>query len=486
MDKKTLEFRNQTYEDNINNWNYYGLAYKGGTDFIVDSLGEQNSRESYENWKARVDEGINFNYCKSIVDLFNFYLTEKKTTRNLKTLEVDIQWQMFLKDADLHGIDYDEWINESEKLAAVYGTIGIFVDKPKTDMKNVAEEIANRVYPYCSAYILPHILDWKYEKDLVSGRPKLVYLKLKDNNGDYRIWTPTDWEVWTIKGIDGKEIDPKLIDNGTNLLNEIPFVWMTNIKNLTTPYLGESDLVDISRIVASICRNLSSGEEIIKFAGFPMMRKPMRRDGDDTQEDLTGAQAVQEFDPELPNSKPDWMETVIGEPVTAILNWVDRKVDEIFRIAHLSGVHGQRKSNNEVASGLALRYEFQQLTSVLSKKAENMCEAEREIIRYWLLWQKKGDLFKETEIKRTKNFSIDDLSVNLENLFKAMRATVSNVFKAEAQKHIVRLSLPDLADDLRKKVDAEIDANTGKEIEGNNDGDEKEDGVVDKNLSQDL
>jgi hypothetical protein len=130
---------------------------------------------------------------------------------------------------------------------------------------------------------------------------------------------------------------------------------MPNIKNLTKPYIGVSDIVDISRIVASIIRNLSSGEEMIKFAGFPMMRKPMRWEGEEGQTDETGHQAVQEFDPEWGEAgKPDWMESVILEPIEATLKWIDRKVDEIYRVAHLSGVHGQRKSNNEVASGLAL------------------------------------------------------------------------------------------------------------------------------------
>ena len=455
MDKKMLESTCKTHDDNISDWGYYGLAYRGGKGFIEDSLGDQNSRESYANWKERIDAGYNFNYCAAIIDLFNFYLTEKPAVRDLKVLEKDPQWQMFLNDADLKGVNFDEWINEGQKLASAYGSIGILVDKPTTELANVEMEIANRVYPYCSAYILPNILDWIYVKDPVSGRPMLDYLKLKDADGRYRILTRQIWQVWELDKTD----EAVLVEAGENKIGEIPFVWMPNIKDLTTPYIGKSDIVDISRIVASIVRNLSSGEEIIKFAGFPMMRKPMRRQGDDEAEDTTGPQSVQEFDPEMGESgKPDWMESVILEPIEAILKWIDRKVDEVFRVAHLSGVHGQRKSNNEVASGLALRYEFQQLTSVLSKKAENMCEAERNIVRYWLMWQNKNDVFQQVGINRSKNFSVDDLSANLDNLLKAMKDSVSSAFKAEVQKSVVRLSLPDLPDKKKGEIDKEIDS----------------------------
>lgn len=188
-----------------------------------------------------------------------------------------------------------------------------------------------------------------------------------------------------------------------------------------------------------------------------MMRKPMRRDGEDAPEDQTGPRAVQEFDPELGDKgKPDWMESVILEPVESILKWIDRKTDEIYRVAHLSGVHGQRKSNNEVASGLAMRYEFQQLTSVLGKKSHSMCEAEKQIVRFWLMWQNKFDLFKEIKITRSKSFSVDDLSISLDNLIKSMKEVISKTFRQEAQIAMTRMTLPDLKDSIRVQIESEI------------------------------
>lgn len=448
MTREELETVHEKYEANSDEWRFFGLAYSGGRAFIEEVIDRKSIRESDNNFAERQEEAINFNYCASIVDLFNFYLTEKDVTRELKSLSTDTQWQMFLSDCDLTGTNYDTYLNEAQKLASAYGSVGILVDKAKTDLNTVEAEISAGVYPYLSLYTLPHILDWEHDKDPISGRPRLKYLKLKDSSNVYRIWTLDRWEVWQVDESNrGAAGNCSMIDDGPNTLGEIPFIWAPNMTCITDPYLGISDIKDISYIVASIVRNISMGDEIIKFAGFPMMRKPMVQQGMEDEEDVVGVSAVTEFDPQFgEGGKPDWMETKILEPVEAILKWIDRKVDEAFRVAHLSGVHGQRKSNNEVASGLALRYEFQQLKTVLTKKAESLNEAERRIIYFWLKWQNREELAKGIEIKRSKNFSINDLADNLENLILAAENVRSTTFVQRIQEAIAKSTLPDMSD----------------------------------------
>jgi hypothetical protein len=243
---------------------------------------------------------------------------------------------------------------------------------------------------------------------------------------------------------------------------------MNNLRNFKTPEVGVSDIIDISHIVISIIQNLSCGEEMINLAGFPIRRQPMGKEGDEEGDDQveTGPRAVEEFDPTLgKDGKPDWMPTEIKEPVEAALAWIDRKVDEIFRVAHLSGVHGQRKSNNEVASGMALRYEFTQLNTVLTKKSTNQNEAELQLLRLWLKWQGKESAFKDCKIKRSKDFSIDDLSIELENALMSINRVMSKTYRIKMQQKITKFMLPDLNEDDMKKVKAEIDAGTPNEVE---------------------
>lgn len=208
---------------------------------------------------------------------------------------------------------------------------------------------------------------------------------------------------------------------------------------------------------------------MIKLAGFPIMREPMEREDQlagDTEEVQVGPRAVSEFNPEYgAHGKSDWMPTEILEPVEAALKWIDRKSDEIYRIAHLSGVHGQRKSNNEVASGMALRYEFNQLNEVLNAKSINQSEAELQMLRLWLKWQGKEDLFAEMDVKRSTEFSIDDLSIALENAITGFKNVVSKTFRVRVMEKIVEHVLPDISPSDKAVISTEILENLPDKIE---------------------
>ncbi len=483
--KEDLETKCATYAENIAEWEFYGLAYKGGKAFIEEVL-TQHERESNSNWQSRVTDGINFNYCQSIINLINFYLTEKPVNRNIKKLNEDPQWKMFLQDADLHGTNFDLFMNEAQKLCSVYGSIGILIDKAAHDYASKAEEISNRVYPYCAPYTLDNVHYWEYERNKETGRPELIYLKLYQNDGRYLIWTKAKWEIWEIPD---EEKAPKRIKMGKNELGVIPFVWLVNINDLSNPHIGISDIIEISRVTASITRNLSCGEEVVKFAGFPIFRKAMEKeDGLDApaQDVVVGQTAVQEFDPEHGKyGKPDWLESAIEAPINGITDWIDKKIDETFRIAHLSGIHGQRKTNNEVASGLALRYEFQQLNSVLTQKSKNMSEAEMNILKYWMQWQDiEPDIEENAKIERSTSFSIEDLSVDLKNAMESLTAVSSKTFTEHVQKSIVSKVLSEIPNDKLEIIHKEITANVEKEeketellkkksLEGDEDGKKK-------------
>ena len=461
MKKEDLEKKHALYNKYVGEWNFYTLAYDGGLPFIEDSLYRYSTRESTPNWKDRIKNGYVFNYAQSIVDLFNFYLTEAPAVHDVGDLANDPQWIMFTKDADLKNTDFKTFIDEVQKLSSVSGSIGILVNKPNFEGRTVKDELDQGIYPYVCPYSLSNIYDWKFERNTLTHRMELIYLKLYEEDETYLMWWPDRWERW---GFEKKTNAPKILGSGINPIGEIPFVWMPNIKRMEHTYLGVSDIVDVSRIVASIVRNLSCGEEILKLAGFPMLRVPMDRalgpDGGDDDEHDTGPRVVYEFDPTTGEAgKPDWMPTEILEPIRAILDWTDKKADECYRVSHLAGIHGQRTSN-EAQSGLALRYNFQQLFSVLAKKSENMTEAELQIIRLWLLWRNLPELFAAVEITRNKEFSIDDLAVALDNAFTSMRNMVSKTYSVEMQKKVQKHTLPDLSKDIRTKIEEETEKHT--------------------------
>lgn len=498
MDIETLQKTHEVYNENLKDWAFYGLAYQGGKPFIDFSL-QKHTRETEKNWKARQDEGICFNYSSIVIDLFNFYLTEKPAVRDLGRLIDDPLWQMFLKDSDLYGTNFDVFLNEAQKMAAIYGAVGVLIDKPNSNNKVVKDDIKNGIYPYCALFTLPNILDWKHERDPITNRPTLTYLKLLDFDNRYLLWWPNKWEVWKLpegspspfkihKHKDTSDYEPKpgdnkywnepgqttntstgnelpiLVDKGKNPLGEIPFVWFQNIKSVMDPYIGVSDIKEISRITASVVRNISYGEEVIKFAGFPQARRPMEKEGVPSSNDA-GVTGILEFDPTLGGewTKPDWLESAVQEPIEAILGWMSKKISEIFQLAHLSGIHAHEKSD-QVRSGVALRYEYQQLSLVLTKKSENVTETELGIIKYWLKWQNKTTLFNNILINRSKDFSIDDLSQNLENAIMANKIVPEIMFKKELMKVVTKRVLPDIPDKKLLEIYDNIDALTEEDL----------------------
>jgi len=460
-----LQKTSEIYREWENEWGFLQAAYDGTRALVAYGAIIRHERESNENYQRRIDEAYGFSYSRSIVDLFNYYLFKEPVKRELGSLPNDQLWMAFTKDCNLENDELDEFLLAAAKAASTQGHVGILVDKPAIDSDTRADDVEKNIYPYLALYKPLAILDWEFEKD-DHGRPRLVYLKLKDDDDFYRIWSPEAWEVWkepeTEEEIDEssnkyKQMQAELVASGENKLGEIPFVWLYNEKT-DKRGLGNSDITDISRIDASIIRNLSQGEEIVNYAAFPMMRKPKKERGE-TETDEVGVTAILEFDPENPESKPDWLEAAVLEPIQAIFDIIiGKKISEIYRSANVGGM-AATEIQTQAKSGVALKTEFQLLNSKLVGKGKLLEKTEKEIIRLWLKWMKQENKFEGIEIERSDTYEVENLAQDLENLMTATTIVVgSETFKKKVQKKTARLVLSNEPDDEMKKIDSEIDA----------------------------
>ena len=233
MTKDELESKNSLYQQNIEDWKKYEIVWRSGKNLIEFAI-VRHERETYANYQNRLKDGYVFNFAKSIIDIYSFYLNEKKVMRHLPGLEDDPQWQMFLKDADLNNTNYNVLVDEIQKYSSIYGSFGVLVNKAGgNDIKTLAAEIENKIYPYYALFSPPNIFDWRFEKNPRTHRRELAYLKLKESGDNYLIWTKEDWQQWSIAE---KSTMPQLVAQGENPLGEIPFVWMQNIKDLKYPF----------------------------------------------------------------------------------------------------------------------------------------------------------------------------------------------------------------------------------------------------------
>jgi len=449
-----------TYDKYQDEWSFLQAAYDGAKALVTYGAILRHERESENNFRRRQEEAYGFSYSTSVIDLFNFYLFKESAKRQLDKLADDDAWNMFNDDCNLHKDSFDDFLLAAGKASSVQGHCGILVDKPRVALGTKGNEKAKGVYAYVSLYKPLAILDWEYGRDEYN-RPKLTYLKVKDDEDSlYHLWYLDRWEVWEEPDVDdqGKAITgaspAKKLDWGVHSLGEIPFVWLYNVKTTERGY-GRSDIVDIARIDASIMRNLSQGEEIINYGAFPMMRKPWKPKG--AAPDEVGMTAVLGFDPEHPESKPDWLEAKVLEPINAIFTIVlTKKVEEIYRSANIGGM-ASTEIQTSPKSGTALRSEFQLLNGKLVAKGKALEKVEKEIIRLWLVWQQQSELYDKIVVERADTYEVDNLTQDLENILTSTMIVQNDEFKRRIQKKVIRLMFPGEPDDIIQEMEKAVD-----------------------------
>lgn len=473
MKVSELKETNVLYDKNVAEWKFLMACYEGAKELIALGYLNKHERESQDNYNRRKDEAYGFSYSKSVVDLLSFYLFKKPVKRSMGDLQEDEQWGAFVKDANLYGDSFDFFLLSQARYASIMGSVGILVDKPSVEKQTRAEELNQGIYPYVASYFPTAILDWRFDRD-ENNRPFLAFLKLKDDDNKFILWYPEKWEKYkepdddksvgvpksaaqeqTISSSSVGEQEAELVDSGPNPLCEIPFVWLYNMRGKTIP-IGVSDIHDVARIDVSILRNLSQGEEVINYAAFPMMRRPMQEQGTSQAADEVGVTAVLEFDPEHPDSKPDWLDASVEEPIDAILKWMARKVEEIYRASNAGGMAATEIST-VAKSGVALKTEFQLLNSKLVSKAINLEKAETRIIDLWSKWQDQEKNIENVSIERERTYDVENLSEDLENAMTSMTVVKSKSFLEAIRKMVARQMLPALTDDQLRDIDKEIE-----------------------------
>lgn len=450
MDIDELKQTHDDYKNNVNSWLLYKAAFSGTRALIQSGFVlKKHDRESATNHTRRKEKAYGYNFTKRLIGLINSLLSQKKSVSNYGKLGNDDLFKLFIKNCDYEGSDFERWLINQQLSSFIFGHVGVLIDKPKIENdhiveRTIADNVGQEIYPYLSQYSALNILDWKTNRE--NGRLVLTYLKLLDDDGNYRLYWQDRWQVWQIE-----DDNAVLKDEGDSFLGVIPFVWLTH-GSLENKFIGVSLAAEISLIDISVIENLSQGEEVIDLTAFPMMRKPMLMPGDH-DEDIVGASGVLEFDPNNPNSKPDWLQSQAREPISAILDWIDSKVIEMARMFNASAFFSQSKA---AISGESRKREFQLMNSALANESRNLEQFQRQIIYFWLLWEQKEELMKDVVITRPTDFDISDKTEELDNLVTSKVTVNSKTFHEEVDKKIAKIALPDLALKERNVINDEI------------------------------
>jgi hypothetical protein len=211
--------------------------------------------------------------------------------------------------------------------------------------------------------------------------------------------------------------------------------------------VGISDLTDIADLQRAIYNELSEIEQLIRLSNHPSLVKT--RDVDAS----AGAGAIIEMPDGLDPSLKPYILQPSGTNIDSILKTIQMKVDAINRLSHVGAV---RSTKETIASGVALRTEFQLLNARLAEKANLLQLFEEQIWRLYALWQ---DTSFDGEVMYPETFDLRDWATDLELLQSAKASNIkSDTFVKELDKQIARTVIED--DEVLATIDDEIDQST--------------------------
>jgi len=412
MDKKTLDHVHPDYAANIARWRLYSDSYQGGAAYRNGEYLYKYQLETGGEYNQRLDETPLENHCKRTVDSYTSFIYGATIERDYGSIANNPNLVPFLKDADMDGRSFHAFIRESAKMASIYGSVYIFVDKPTTNVSTRAEELGQGIRPYLSLVSPENVIDWKYSR-LPNGAVILTYLKVcVEKTSEYRtfkIYTPE--ETMTAISYSDNEIY-EITEVIANELGEIPCVVLYN--NRTWDHgIGISDIADVSDIQRSIYSDYSEINQLIKLSNHPTLVKSHSTSAS------AGAGAIIEMPEDLPGDLKPYLLTPSGQNITTLLETINRKVEAIDKLTHLESVTGQRTAR----SGVAMMIEQKALASLLSDKASNLQLAEEQIWRLWCLLE--GTAW-DGEIYYPDSFDTRDRHQDLINLKLATEIGVSD------------------------------------------------------------
>ena len=449
MDKEFLQSKHDLWHSNISNWEFYLRSYLGGIDYKNGYYLHRYILETPEEYDARVRHTPVDNHCKNVVQIYTSFLWRVPPTRDYGDLDGDLQLASFLEDADLDGRNFNTIMREVQMNASIYGNCWVIVDKPQSNAKTRAEELAQDIRPYVSIYTPENVVNWNYRRS-ASGRFYLdMLVVVEDINADraiIKVFTEESIMTYEFEDYIEEYTDkkPRLIEEIPNPIGTIPAVNVYNLRGAKRP-IRISDLADVAYLQQSIYNDYSEKEQLIRLANHPSLVKTPN------VEASAGAGAIIEVPEDLDASLKPYIIQPSGQNLDGIMKCIQNKVDAIDRITHMGSV---RATGNQIASGIALQTEFQLLNARLSEKADYLENAEEQI---WGLFAKWQDKEWNGKVNYPDTFDIRDWANDLQYLQMAKASGIkSETFNKELDKQIAEAVIDD--SEMMKTINDEIDS----------------------------
>jgi len=457
-----LEEVHRLYRTNSAEWEFFRQAYLGGREWEEASLLYKYLNESAPQLRERLKQTPLENHCRSVVHTYSGFMWRNPPKRSLGKLEANRAVLALYENADKEGASLNEFMKSAALWASVFGCSWIVMDKPASKAVTKADELEGDIRPYLKLYFPVHVLNWRFE-ETGAGSYELSYLKVRERIDDgsadgwvYRIWSRERVEVWRVEG----KKEPVPVRDEVNALGVVPAVVHYNTKPLERG-VAVSDLQDVARMQRSLYNDLSELAQMIRGSNHKTL---VKNKGDDAS---TGAGGVIVMhDDTLPEKKP-YLLQADAEALVGLLDAMEKKVEMINRMAHLTPVRTFRKI---IVSAVAIETEFQILNTLLGEKAAQLEVTENQLFRIFCRWEGVEWQAAGVVVTYPKRFELRDRKADLDFLDKALAVAErigSPTLKRELQRQVARVVLE--RDDVLEAVEAELmgASGDGADVSGN-------------------
>jgi len=250
-----------------------------------------------------------------------------------------------------------------------------------------------------------------------------------------------------------------MVDSGDHGLGIVPVVLADNIIS-DEEYCAQSLIDEIAYLDRAVANYLSNLDAIIQDQTFSQLAMPAQNvlPGEDNYTKLTemGTKRIFLYDGEG-GAQPFYLSP---DPKQAqmILAVINKIISEIY---HTVGLAGERtKQDNAVgidnSSGVAKAYDFERVNALLAAKADSLEAVENKIAHIVAKWSGEDARIEKDLVSYPDDFDTRGLYDEFDIAARLMLISAPDAVRQEQMKAVLDKLFPQLAKDLRKKMEAEL------------------------------
>lgn len=417
----------------------------------------QNPLEKDVKYRHRLARAFYVNILAPVVD---FYAATISKTDNV-SYDGDPVSDEFFNNVDMQKQSYLQFMTTARTNAAVAGHTFILCDSSQAQGEVVtARDVAEQgIRPYLVEILPEHMLNWRLDRN---GQPlEILYscegevpgtiatVQKQSASLRYYYWTRQYWQIYEEQQTGARAGDTTLVlvGEGDHPLGRIPLAVLYHKR--CQAFAGEPLIKDSAKIGHILSNWASALDESFEGQMFAMPVLTSKK----TPADVGVGSTI------ILHLNPDEGETfAYVSPDTAPFS---QSWDAFYRLVELANKHmgiapsAVGSGKVDAKSGVSKAWDFFESEKILSRMAGNEQDVADELFTLAALWD--ASVFKGTVSYKTK-FDLSTAEDDINDLISLQSAGVPATARREMMRQVVFKKLPNLPDDTRDKINAEVDA----------------------------